>query len=572
MRIRYLEIKNFRGIKSLSATFEGGFICLIGPGDSCKSTIITAIDYALSSRWNLGIDDADFYNQDIENPISISITLSGWNRDSKEAKKLFTEKKFGQLISGIDQKPVAEPLDDAQEAITVNLSIDKSLEPKWQVIKEEEEKNISAADRNCFGAGRIDAYLDNNFAWGRNSILTRLSGENNENLNLSLAEIARSIKDNTFDLKLCDSVASSIRDEAEKIGVKLSELSPKLDVQKLTFSSGALTLHYKNIPLRNLGSGSKKLISLTMQMKLHDGHNIALIDEIEAGLEPHRIRGLIKTLKQSKQQVISATHSPVVLRELIVAKNELYVCRRDDDGTVNIKSIKEVPNSQGPVRSNPEAFLGKKIIVCEGATEIGCLRALDQCKIKDDDGIPVWTLNTAYFNAGGIGNIKKNAIALNNLGYKVAVFCDNDEPDQFSGKDKLELENVGIKVICWDEGNSIEQQLFFDLKWLCVLGFFDELSKIHDSKDKMALIQSVQSKMDGLKDDYATWIESDDLRKTIGIVAAGKNQNGIQDSKKAWFKRINYAEAVFRYAIPQLISKKTMMKSLDALWGWVQSE
>jgi predicted ATP-dependent endonuclease of OLD family len=66
-----------------------------------------------------------------------------------------------------------------------------------------------------------------------------------------------------------------------------------------------------------------------MQMKLHDGKNISLIDELEVGLEPHRIRGLIYKLKNSNQQIFTTTHSPVVIRELKVVENELYICKRD---------------------------------------------------------------------------------------------------------------------------------------------------------------------------------------------------------------------------------------------------
>src|SRR3954462_975409 len=44
--------------------------------------------------------------------------------------------------------------------------------------------------------------------------------------------------------------------------------------------------------------------------------NISLIDEIELGLEPHRIRGLLFKLKKTPQQIFTTTHSPVVVREL----------------------------------------------------------------------------------------------------------------------------------------------------------------------------------------------------------------------------------------------------------------
>ncbi|MFT7684292.1 MAG: putative ATP-dependent endonuclease of OLD family [Moritella dasanensis] len=42
--IRQILIRNFRGIESLNWTPHPGLNCLIGPGDSGKSTILDAID------------------------------------------------------------------------------------------------------------------------------------------------------------------------------------------------------------------------------------------------------------------------------------------------------------------------------------------------------------------------------------------------------------------------------------------------------------------------------------------------------------------------------------------------
>ncbi|MDH3413870.1 MAG: ATP-binding protein [Gammaproteobacteria bacterium] len=53
MKVKHMEIQNFRGIKSLSWRVESTFSCLIGPGDACKTTILTALDYVLSPRTSL---------------------------------------------------------------------------------------------------------------------------------------------------------------------------------------------------------------------------------------------------------------------------------------------------------------------------------------------------------------------------------------------------------------------------------------------------------------------------------------------------------------------------------------
>jgi hypothetical protein len=169
----------------------------------------------------------------------------------------------------------------------------------------------------------------------------------------------------------CKAVADGVRVEAHKIGVNLAELTPRIDVQRQSIGAGVISLHEGQVPLRNKGSGSKRLVGAAMQMKLHNGKNIAVIDEIELGLEPHRIRGWLFKLKSSRQQVFATAHSPAVIRELDATKDELWVCKRDSAGIVTLKSLGTVPGIQGPARSNAESFLGNRIVACEGVTEIG---------------------------------------------------------------------------------------------------------------------------------------------------------------------------------------------------------
>lgn len=558
MKIRHIEIKNFRGIKEFSCGINSNFVCLIGAGDSCKSTILDAIDYALSPRWNLNIDDSDFYNQDVSQPIEIKLTLSDWDQGDDEVKKFLLEKNFGQYQCGIDSKDetIPEPEEGGLPTIVVILRVDESLEPKWCVSKGD-EKSISASQRNIFGVSRIGMHLDSHFSWQKNSILTRLSNHKKENMNSTLATITRETKLKDIELEDCQKVEEQISEEVREIGVNIDALNSKLDIQRISFSSGALTLHQGNVPIRSLGDGSKKLITCAMQMLLNNGKNISLIDELEVGLEPHRIRGLLNKLKRSSQQVFITSHSPVVIRELNVRESELHVCKRDSNGKVTLTNFNSVENAQGALRSNAEAFLGRKIVVCEGATEIGCLRALDICKLRDGD-TPVWSLSTAYFDAKGYGEIKKSATALQQAGYSVLIFCDNDVPKTIE-----ELSELGITLIYWDKGNSIEQQLFMDVPWGSLSELVKFICKNNADLSADSIKNKVEAKMPSIKNlpvNIAEWVESTELRKALG-------ESAKSDS---WFKRIDLAEKVVEFVFPSLPDDTTMKKQLLRLWGWIQ--
>lgn len=73
-KIYSIKIQNFRGIQNFEYVFkDAGFICLIGRGDSGKSTILEAISMVLSPSWNISFYDTDFYNCNIDAPISIKL-------------------------------------------------------------------------------------------------------------------------------------------------------------------------------------------------------------------------------------------------------------------------------------------------------------------------------------------------------------------------------------------------------------------------------------------------------------------------------------------------------------------
>lgn len=574
MRIKHIEIRNFRGIKYLSWQVKGDFNCIIGPGDTCKTTILTALDYALSPRSVLSFDDSDFFNQDVNQAIIIQVTLANWDESLENVRRFFQESKFAQYkCCVINTGPLPEPVPGSPVAISISLRVDKNLEPRWSVVRgrdEEEDqdrKPIYAADREVIGLSRIDILSDYQFSWGRNTILTRLSTGMGGNLNTVLSELARDMHERDISqnecIRGCQSIADTIRTAAQNSGVILHGLSPRVDMQRQSVGTGALSLHENNVPLRNKGSGTKKLISTAMQMKLHDGKNISLIDELEVGLEPHRIRGLIYKLKNSNQQIFTTTHSPVVIRELKVVENELYICKRDATGIVNLESLSIVPEIQGQVRTNAEAFLGSKIIGCEGVTEIGCLRAYDVYRFDGSDP-PVWSLATSYMNCGGASFIKPVCEKLLVLGYQTAVLCDNDAPDQISADDVKYLQDAGAHVCQWDHGNSTERQLFTDFPWGEIPALLQIICNCHDTLEYATVIDAIvkepRVQPQQLGNDPSIWPESMILRQVIGDLA----------NKGKWIKRISYAEKVFSFAFRHLSDRSLIKSRLNILYSWIQ--
>src|SRR3546814_706476 len=119
-RIRKIEIENFRGIKALSWFPSPGINCLIGPGDSGKSSILDAIDFCLGARRNIQFTDADFHLRNVEAPISISVTLGELDDGLKNLDA------YGMYVRGFDTQSGTiedEPEKDAETVLTMRLTI-----------------------------------------------------------------------------------------------------------------------------------------------------------------------------------------------------------------------------------------------------------------------------------------------------------------------------------------------------------------------------------------------------------------------------------------------------------------
>jgi len=385
-RIYKLDIKNFRGIKKFSHTFDkSNLVCLVGRGDSGKSTILSAISYALYPNWNPTFSDADFYNCDTNNPIEIEVTLVD------VPDELLKEDKYGLYIRGIDKetKEIKDEFEynyDYEKALTIKLEIKKDLESKWYVINNRQNPpvQISHYDRAKLNVFMVSDYLDTLFYWRKGSPLYALLKQK-ENLDdfekdKILTDAIREVKDkiDNSQFEQFKEVIDTLKLKIEELGVKIPGVSTSIDFKDISIKEGKLSLHDDKIPLRLKGKGTKRLVSIALQMALSENSSIILIDEIEQGLEPDRVKHLVRTLyKNNKGQIFITTHSQNVIEELEV-ENILRV--DNDDGVVECKQVEK--KFQDVIRACPEAIYAKKVIVCEGKTEIGICRALDDFRIK----------------------------------------------------------------------------------------------------------------------------------------------------------------------------------------------
>jgi putative ATP-dependent endonuclease of the OLD family len=565
MRIRHLSISNFRGIKSLDWTLKVDFCCLLGPGDSGKSTILDAIEMALSPRWNLPFDDNDFYKCDTVAPIEINVTLT----DIPDS--LIAESKFGLMLRGWSQGDELndEPAENDEKALTIRLIVDATLEPTWTATNERrpEGKPISGKDRAKLGCARLGTYVDRHLSWSQGSIVSRLT-EDSDAINGLLAEATRAVRGamDPTGLDVLSEAAKKAQVAGSKMGIiPADDYIPHVDLGSISVAKGSLALHEGKVPVRMAGLGTGRLLTIGIQRELGQHSGVALIDEIEMGLEPHRLRRLLLVLRDSEpndgtsHQSIVTTHSPTVVSELLA--EQLFVVRCQ----AGIASVVQVPtNAQGVVRRAPEALLAPKILVCEGKTELGVCRGLKDWWIEDRPDSP--SLGVALADGQGRTQGPGMAIALSGLGYRVAYLGDTDAPLE---PNEATMRAAGVEVVVWDAGKALEDRLVSDLPWGAVAEMvtlaldYKELQSVRD-----AVASRVGAQPNELVDEPIEW---NGIGKGEGAVREAVSKAAM---KHGWFKTVDRGERLSSLVRThwEEINGTDLWQKLSALKVWAESD
>ena len=568
MRVRHISIRNFRGIRELEWTLpDNSLFCLIGRGDSTKSTILEALRRVFYPQWNLAFDDADFFQCAPANAICITVILV-------EIPDQFRDlESYGYHLCGWNPQTLIrhnEPGEGLEDALCVRLAVGNDLEPSWRVIRGEEDEGIAfkAVDRARVSVSLIGTLSDRHLTWSRGSLLSRLT--ESDSLSLSLAEAGRAARAalegrRAQSLSQFDVIAQTAEATARNLGVNVaSAYKAHLDADSISVRLGGLALHDGEMPLRQLGLGSKRMLTTGLQKhSLHTPH-VTLFDEVEIGLEPHRITRLVKYLKtDTTGQYFLTTHSPVVLRELTV--DDLQIVHWRDGKTqivaANLPAFAECV--QGKIRAGAEAFLAPKIVVCEGKTEVGFLRGLDDYWIAKGRNSFAYQ-GVALFDAGGSSKVRPVADSLNQLSYSVAVLSDSDASDQFSNADAQALNASGVTVTIWDESVSTEERVFADLPWAGAIASFECACAMAGGRE--SLIDQVQSKYgEGFTRNPQNWIDTPAMRAALGKAAKSGDWYKRQDRGEEW------VTAIKRHLDDPAIQQSDLMRKLAMLRNWIDN-
>lgn len=573
-RIRRIEIQNFRSIQKFDWRPSNGVNCLIGPGDSGKSTILDAIDLCLGARRSAPFGDTDFFGLDVTRTIKIAVTIGAL---PDALKNIDT---YGEFLRGFDfgtGLTEDEPRAGLETVLTLKLEVNADLEPSWtlysdRAARQQLERSLAWKDRSLLAPARIGTYANTNLSWARGSVLNRLT-EERANLGSELADAARAARA-TFGAQAGLQLAQTLQvvtQTATALGVAVgASAQALLDAHSVSIGDGAIALHSETgIPLRSLGTGSGRLLVAGLQRAAAAAATVALVDEVEYGLEPHRLMRLLDSLgaKDATQplQVFMTTHSPVTLREL--SGNQLFVARQRA-GIHTATCAGTDDGIQGTLRKSAEAFLAKSVIVCEGASEVGFARGMDQWWVQCG-ATSFLAHGGAYVDAGG-GSPDQcftRGEAFLNLGYRVLVFVDADKPVSTIGLvDRFVA--AGGQYITWGPGLALEDELFRHSSDDAVDAL---LKKADEMVGRELMAEHVKSKSNG-----QTTLDAIEVERMIGrYTPASRALLGLaaRNNKNGWFKSVTGFQEIAKDIIgPHILNADPgFVEITNQLWGWTSA-
>lgn len=562
-RIRKIEIENFRAIKSLTWFPTPGINCLIGPGDAGKSTILDGVDFCLGARRNIQFTDSDFHQLDVNTPIKISVTIGELDDGLKSLDAYGMYVRSYNALSGVIED---EPDVNAETVLTIRLTVESDLEPSWSLVSDRAEaqgqtKNLVWGDRARLAPTRLGVTSDYHLSWRRGSVLNRIS-EERADASAAMVQAARDARtafDNEENAQLKETL-ETVAVTAKALGIRTGDtVKAMLDAQSVSFSGGAISLHdHDGIPLRGLGTGSARLLIAGLQQTASAQSTIFLVDELEYGLEPHRIIRLLGSLGAKDVslplQVFVTTHSPVALREL--SGNQLFVVR-GVGGIHNVQAVGTADEIQSTIRLYPDAFLAPSVIICEGASEVGLIRGIDQYWTATQ-GQSINAYGAALVDCGG-GEADRpytRAASFQALGYRTAIVRDADKQPTEAAEINFVLD--GGMVVAWQAGRALEDELFMSLTNDGVRKLINLAVELHGEERINQHIQSVSDNAQTLASIQADIALNDislENRQALGMASRRR--------KAGWFKSVTWMEGVGRDIVgPDLANSDPAFKAL----------
>jgi putative ATP-dependent endonuclease of OLD family len=521
VRVEKLTINNFRGIQSLIWKPNPNFNVIVGGGDNGKTTILEALALLFSPSNALVLSESDYWlnKTDQEFCIEAVVYLPDTEALANQAKFIWPWEWDGNDAVLL---PLEEQADGIQTPVyKFRVRATSDLELIWEIVQPDDTiSHLSVGIRRQIGIVKLnsDESNDKDFRLVYGSSLDKLIGDNALRARIAQQVSEIDVQDNLNDKGRAslDILDNTLKEQALPSNLKLGLTGSK------GISIGSLigVLADKQgvyLPLSRWGTGTRRMAALEVSYASEKNTGLVVIDEIEKGLEPYRQRKIMEKLQKDNAQTFITTHSPFVINSL----NDVGLWHMGFDGKLG-KLDKEKIHRQ--LKSDPETFLAKSVVIAEGDTEVGFLSYFLERVFRGDP----MNYGVRVTSAGGNDNALGLLEALTAGGSTFSSFVDYE--GRCRGKwDALKV-SMGDHLLQWDVG-CLEDNVIAEYDEKQLESLLLDRDGDHDSYRLRTLADRLELNDKSFSNICA---RTDNLRALILAAATGDSHNLTGSDKKVW--------------------------------------
>lgn len=465
MKIVYLKINNFRGIKDAELNFEDHTL-FVGRNNVGKSTICEALDLLLGpdrlSRLS-PIDEYDFYNgnylTDDGKPIQIIIEAvltdlsekaqsifarnlefwhNGENRLLGEGEIKKTNNGDVERCLRLQLRGEYDPEEDEFKAKTFySHSPDEEDENVLTEVYRSAKREIGFLYLRALRTGSRALSME------RGSLLDILLKIGQirprlwEDTRKKLMNLEPPLDDSMGTLRpILDNIEARIK---QYISLETNGSPTRLFVSQLTREHLRKTLSFfmstsrdqTPVPFQELGTGTLNTLVfalLSAIAELKKDNVIFAMEEPEIAIPPHTQRRIVNYLLENTSQTFITSHSPYVIEKF--SPEQIKILRRDDAGKVTSTQVTLLSGIKPKIFQRKlrhciaEAILGQAVIIGEGLVEYQTCLAVSEVLETNEDRYPFDLSGVTFFDSEGDGNLADYGSFFKSLGLKTFAFYD----------------------------------------------------------------------------------------------------------------------------------------------------
>ena len=447
MTIERVVIRNFKGLRATDLSFSKGLNILVGDNETGKSTVLEAINLALTKQLNrrdVGYDLHPFlFHQSVVQEFVQAVT----DGSVVAPLKIVIEVYFADIPELAEHKGTNNSYNTDCPGVRLSIELDEKFTEEYQAYIADTDRvrtvpvEFFHVDWRNFADGSLSARskplqpalidpgaLTNTYAANRYVLeLARdfLTKKQKVDLALSYRRLREVFQNDA-------NVAGINKELAQHQGVVSDrELSVALDMTARSSWETSVTPHLDDLPLTLVGKGEQTSVKIKLALEASEACEVLLIEEPETHLSPGNLNRLLAHISErvGDKQLIVTTHSSFVLNKLGVDATIMF------DGTTGVR-LSDLSESTKryfmklPGHDTLRMVLAKRAILVEGPSdELIVQRTYNQRhgRMPLEDQVEVISVNSLAFK-----RFLDIAVLLN---LDVTVVTDNDgDPEKVREK------------------------------------------------------------------------------------------------------------------------------------------